>query len=91
MAVKQVRVSDISMEEIEDGKGAVVRVTFNDGRKGIREFDVTDTEAAEYEKFGKQVARRGRRPRSASASSDNGSASGSVEEKVGGRRTATRK
>jgi len=33
MAKKTVRVSDISGEEIPDGKGATVRVTFHDARK----------------------------------------------------------
>ena len=64
MARKTVRVSDVSGEEIPDGKGAVVRITFNDARKGARELDVTDAEA---EKFGGRVVkRRGRKPKSVS-------------------------
>jgi hypothetical protein len=64
MARKTIRVSDVSGAEIEDGKGAVVRITFNDARKGSRELDVTDAEA---EKFGGRVVkRRGRRPKSVS-------------------------
>jgi hypothetical protein len=56
-----VLVSDISGREIPDGKGATVRITYHDARKGVRELDVTDEEA---EKFGgRQVARRGRRPK----------------------------
>ena len=63
MARKTVLVSDISGEEIADGKGATVRITFVDARKGVRELDVTDAEAEKM--GGRQVARRGRRPKSA--------------------------
>jgi hypothetical protein len=63
VARKTVFVSDISGETIEEGKGAKIRITFNDARRGVRELDVTDEEA---EKFGgRAVARRGRRPKSA--------------------------
>ena len=61
MAKKTVRVSDISGDEIPEGKGATVRITFGDARKGSRELDVTDAEAEEL--GGRQVARRGRKPR----------------------------
>ena len=60
MARKTVLVSDISGAEIADGKGATVRITFHDARKGVRELDVTDEEAERM--GGRQVARRGRRP-----------------------------
>jgi hypothetical protein len=63
LARKTVLVSDISGEEIADGKGAVVRITYRDARKGVRELDVTDTEAERL--GGRAVARRGRRPKSA--------------------------
>jgi hypothetical protein len=55
----------MSGEEIAEGKGATVRITFHDARKGVRELDVTDAEAEQL--GGRQVARRGRRPKSASA------------------------
>ena len=61
MARKTVLVSDISGEEIADGKGATVRITFRDARKGVRELDVTDAEAEKM--GGRQTARRGRRPK----------------------------
>jgi hypothetical protein len=61
MAKKTVRVSDISGDEIPDGKGAVVRITFNDARKGSRELDLTDSEAEKL--GGRQTARRGRKPK----------------------------
>jgi hypothetical protein len=46
--------------EIPEGRGATVRITFADARRGSRELDVTDVEA---EKLGGVVARRGRRPK----------------------------
>ncbi len=61
MARKTVLVSDISGQEIPEGKGATVRITFRDARKGVRELDVTDAEAEKM--GGRAVARRGRRPR----------------------------
>ena len=64
MARKTIRVSDLSGVEIEDGKGATLRVTFDDARRGAREMDLTGDEA---EKFlagkARPVARRGRRPK----------------------------
>jgi hypothetical protein len=63
VARKTVLVSDISGAEIADGKGATIRITFHDARKGVRELDVTDAEAERM--GGRQVARRGRRPKSA--------------------------
>ena len=61
MAKKTVRISDLSGEEIPDGKGASVRITFADARRGSRELDVTDAEADNL--GGRQVARRGRKPK----------------------------
>lgn len=63
MARKTVLVSDISGQEIAEGKGATVRITFRDARKGVRELDVTDEEAEKM--GGRSVARRGRKPKSA--------------------------
>jgi hypothetical protein len=62
VAKKTVLVSDMSGTEIADGKGATIRITFRDARKGVRELDVTDAEAEIL--GGRSVARRGRRPRS---------------------------
>jgi hypothetical protein len=61
MAKKTIRVSDMSGEEIPDGKGATVRVTFANARKGSRERDLTDAEADKI--GGRLVARRGRKPK----------------------------
>jgi hypothetical protein len=69
MAKKTMMVSDISGEAIEDGKGAVVRIIFRDGRKGIRELDVTDAEADEYSRNARQIVRRGRKPKAESTAS----------------------
>lgn len=63
MAKRMIRVSDQSGSEIPDGKGAVVRITFADARRGVRELDLTDAEAEKL--GGRPVARRGRRPKSA--------------------------
>jgi hypothetical protein len=65
MARKTVVVSDQSGETIPEGKGAKVRITFTDARKGARELDLTDAEAERL--GGRAVARRGRRPKSASS------------------------
>jgi hypothetical protein len=67
MAKKTVRVSDISGKEIEDGKGATIRVTFEDARRGNYEVDATAEEAVEIGRRGRQVARRGRKPKAQSA------------------------
>jgi hypothetical protein len=61
MARKTIRVSDMSGEEIPDGRGATVRITFADARRGARELDVTDAEAERL--GGRVVARRGRKPK----------------------------
>jgi hypothetical protein len=52
----------MSGTEIPEGKGATVRITFADARRGSRELDVTDAEADKL--GGRQVARRGRKPKS---------------------------
>jgi hypothetical protein len=67
MAKKTVLVSDMSGKEIAEGRGATIRITFRDARKGVRELDVTDDEAEKL--GGRAVRRRGRRPRAAPAPS----------------------
>jgi hypothetical protein len=66
VARKTVVVSDVSGETIDDGKGAKVRITFDDARSGAIELDVTAEEARDIGRKGRQVARRGRRPKSSS-------------------------
>ena len=65
MARKTVFVSDLSGKAIEEGKGAKIRITFDDARRGSYEVDATADEAAEMGRKGRQVARRGRKPKSA--------------------------
>lgn len=64
MAKKIVLVSDLSGKEIEEGKGAKIRILFEDARRGAYELDVSAEEAAELGRKGRQTARRGRRPKS---------------------------
>ncbi len=64
MARKTMLVSDLSGDAIPDGKGATVRINFNDARRGSAQLDVTDEEAEELANKGRKTARRGRRPRS---------------------------
>lgn len=63
MAKKIVRVSDLSGDEIEEGKGATIRINFEDARRGNYEIDATAEEAIEIGRKGRQVARRGRKAR----------------------------
>jgi hypothetical protein len=63
LARKTIRVSDQSGDEIPEGKGAIVRITYADARKGVRELDLTDAEAERL--GGRAVARRGRKPKAA--------------------------
>jgi hypothetical protein len=63
VARKTVLVSDLSGEEIQEGKGAKVRITFEDARSGSIEMDVTADEARVLGAKGRPVARRGRKPK----------------------------
>ncbi|MEZ5100416.1 MAG: hypothetical protein R3C15_11575 [Thermoleophilia bacterium] len=65
MARKTVYVSDLSGIEIPEGKGAKIRITFEDARRGIFEIDATADEAEDLAKKGVKVARRGRKPKGA--------------------------
>jgi hypothetical protein len=66
MAKKTVFVSDLSGDAIEEGKGAKIRITFDDARRGNYEIDATAEEAMELGRKGRAVARRGRKPKAAS-------------------------
>ena len=65
MARKTVYVSDLSGVEIAEGKGAKIRIAFDDARRGSYEIDATAEEAEELAKNGTKVARRGRKPKGA--------------------------
>ena len=67
MARKNIFVSDLSGEEIADGKGAQVTIKFNDARKGSIVLDVTDEEGEAMGAKGRKQARRGRRPKAHAA------------------------
>jgi hypothetical protein len=69
MARRSVLVSDLSGEEIPDGKGATVTINFRDARRGSIVLDVTDAEAEKMGKNGRKQGRRGRRPKEAAAGS----------------------
>jgi len=59
VARKTVVVSDMSGKQIAEGKGAKVRITFDDARSGSIEMDVTAEEARAMGAKGRPVARRG--------------------------------
>jgi len=63
MARKTVLVCDSCGKEVDEGRGAVLRVTYTDARRGAKQADLCDDCAAGTP--GRAVARRGRRPKSA--------------------------
>lgn len=65
MARKTVLVCDNCGNEVDEGKGAVMRINFADARRGSKQADLCDTCAGNLP--GQAVARRGRRPKSVTA------------------------
>ncbi len=65
MARKTVLVCDNCGKEIDESKGASMRINFSDARRGSKQADLCDTCAANMP--GQAAARRGRRPKSAAA------------------------
>ena len=63
MARRTVLVSDVSGEEIPEGKGAWVTIAFRDARKGMIVLDLTDREGEQMGEKGRRQARRGRKPK----------------------------
>ena len=63
MARKTVLVCDSCGNEVDEARGAVMRVTYTDARRGAKQADLCDDCAAKTP--GRAVARRGRRPKSA--------------------------
>ena len=63
MAKKTVLVCDNCEKEVEEGKGAMLRVTFTDARRGAKQADLCDSCAGKMP--GRAAARRGRKPKSA--------------------------
>lgn len=62
VARKTVLVCDKCGSEVDEGKGAILRVTFNDARRGAKQADLCDSCAGGMP--GAAVARRGRKPKS---------------------------
>jgi hypothetical protein len=65
MARKTVLVCDNCGKEVEEAKGAVMRVTYTDARRGSKQADLCEDCAGSMP--GRSVARRGRRPKSATS------------------------
>jgi hypothetical protein len=65
LARKTVLVCDNCENEIEEAKGAVMRINFNDARRASKQADLCDPCASDMP--GHAAARRGRRPKSAAA------------------------
>jgi hypothetical protein len=63
MARKTVLVCDMCGTEVEEQKGATMRITYTDARRGSKQADLCDGCAGTSP--GRTVARRGRRPKSA--------------------------
>jgi hypothetical protein len=62
VARRTILVCDKCGKEVEEGKGAVARVTFTDARRGSKQADLCDSCAGAMP--GSAVARRGRKPKS---------------------------
>ena len=65
MARKTVLVCDNCGKEVGDNKGATLRLTYADARRGAKQADLCDDCAGKLP--GNPAARRGRRPKSATA------------------------
>jgi hypothetical protein len=65
VARKTVLVCDNCGTEIDESKGAVMRINFNDARRGSKQADLCESCAGKLP--GQPAARRGRRPKSAAA------------------------
>jgi hypothetical protein len=66
MARKTVLVCDNCGREVDEGKGATLRINYTDARRGSKQADLCDTCAGQMP--GRAAARRGRRPKAAAAS-----------------------
>jgi len=68
MARKSIIVSDLSRKEIRDEKDAAkVAITYGDARRGRVELDVLASEVDDLAGKGRKTAKRGRKPKDASA------------------------
>jgi hypothetical protein len=65
VAKKTILVCDNCGKEVDESKGATLRLNYADARRGAKEADLCDTCAGGMP--GRGVARRGRRPKLAAA------------------------
>lgn len=65
MARKTVLVCDNCGKEVGEGKGATMRLTYSDARRGAKQADLCDDCSGKMP--GHATARRGRKPKSAAA------------------------
>ena len=65
MARKTILVCDKCGAEVDESRGAVMRINYTDARRGSKQADLCDNCAAGMP--GQTVARRGRRPKSVTA------------------------
>jgi hypothetical protein len=65
MARKTVFVSDLTGDEIKDGEGATLTISYHDARKGVVRLDVNADEVSDLARRGTKQARRGRKPKAA--------------------------
>jgi hypothetical protein len=63
VARKTVLVSDISGEEIPEGQGATLTISYADARRGVVRLDVRADEVKDLARRGVRQARRGRKPK----------------------------
>jgi hypothetical protein len=61
VAKKTILVCDSCGKEVDEGKGATLRLSYSDARRGAKEADLCDGCAGGLP--GRAVARRGRRPK----------------------------
>ncbi len=57
MARKTILVCDNCSNEVEEGKGAVMRITFNDARRGAKQADLCDSVLGEDARPGSRAPR----------------------------------
>jgi len=65
MAKKTILVCDNCGKEVDESKGATMRLSYADARRGAKEADLCDTCAGGMP--GRTVARRGRKPKAHTA------------------------
>ena len=63
MARRTILVCDNCGKEVDEARGAVMRITYSDARRGAKQADLCDDCAGKMP--GQPAARRGRRPKSA--------------------------